>query len=260
MTALGEGLLPHSRATPWIDTMSSPSSAAPQPTGASPSPVVAAWPRSAQLAAAFLLGITTALLAVFVYTSSRGATRPSHLERADSSYRIDLNSANRAELMQLPGIGDALADRLVDYRRERGAFRSVDDLRGVSGIGPATLERLRPHVQVRPPVQEQMEESDADDRQSGEASLQAPGQATAMTRSSAKKETNLKDPIDINHANAEDLQRLPGIGPKISQRIIDERQRKPFQKVDDLRRVSGIGAKTLEKLRPYVVVKASTPQ
>lgn len=232
---------------------------APPPTGASPSPVVAAWPRSAQMAAAFLLGVTTALLAVFVYTSGRGGTRPSHLERGDSAYRIDLNSANRAELMQLPGVGDALAERVIEHRREHGAFRSVEDLRAVHGIGPAILERLRPHVQVKPQAQDQMEESDAEDHQSAEASLQSPvpGPAAAMTRTTAKKETSLKEPIDINRAGADELQRLPGIGPKMSQRIIDERQKRPFEKVDDLRRVSGIGAKTLEKLRPHVTVKTS---
>lgn len=62
--------------------------------------------------------------------------------------------------------------------------------------------------------------------------------------------------IDVNQATLEDLQLLPGIGPKIAQRILDEREKKPFASVEDLRRVYGIGPKTLEKIRPYVVVSS----
>lgn len=70
-----------------------------------------------------------------------------------------------------------------------------------------------------------------------------------------KKEAALSEPIDVNRADVAELQKLPGIGPKLSQRIADERLlRGPFQNVDDLRRVSGIGPKTLERLRPYVTV------
>ena len=51
------------------------------------------------------------------------------------------------------------------------------------------------------------------------------------------------------------MQKLPGIGPKLSQRILDERARGAFKSVEDLRRVPGIGPKTLEKLRPLVTIE-----
>lgn len=232
--------------------MSTPSSPAAPSATVPASPVVTAWPYSAQLAVAFLLGSATTMLGLYAYTSSRGAARPSHLEyRADSAYRIDLNRADRAELLQLPGVGEALANRVLAYRRERGGFRNVDELRGVSGIGPATLERLRPLVQVV-----QIDDGELDDPPAEVPPPTITSRSnTSMPRATGKKEEALKQPIDVNHASAEDLQHLPGIGPKMSQRIIDERHKKPFQKIDDLRRVSGIGPKTLEKLRPYVVVK-----
>lgn len=62
---------------------------------------------------------------------------------------VDVNRANEAELESLPGIGPALASRIVASRREDGPFTSVDDLRRVSGIGPALLERLTPLVTAR---------------------------------------------------------------------------------------------------------------
>lgn len=63
---------------------------------------------------------------------------------------VDLNHASAEELERLPGIGPALAGRIVDHRTTRGPFRSVDELDRVPGIGPATLDRLRPLVEVRP--------------------------------------------------------------------------------------------------------------
>jgi competence ComEA-like helix-hairpin-helix protein len=62
--------------------------------------------------------------------------------------RIDLNRANGAELALLPGVGDRLADRIIDDRQRNGPFASVDDLQRVPGMGPAIIERLRPHVVV----------------------------------------------------------------------------------------------------------------
>jgi comEA protein len=69
--------------------------------------------------------------------------------RAHSAPRpVDLNDATATELIALPGIGPAMAGRILAYRKEHGRFASVDDLDRVRGIGPATLRRLRPLVHV----------------------------------------------------------------------------------------------------------------
>ena len=63
---------------------------------------------------------------------------------------VDPNRAAEAELRALPGIGPALARRIVQSRQTDGRFRSAEDLRRVPGIGPSTLERLRGRLEVRP--------------------------------------------------------------------------------------------------------------
>ncbi len=62
---------------------------------------------------------------------------------------IDLNRATAAELEQLPGIGPARAAAIIEYRELHGPFAVPGDLRGVSGIGEATFQRLAPLVVVR---------------------------------------------------------------------------------------------------------------
>jgi len=62
--------------------------------------------------------------------------------------------------------------------------------------------------------------------------------------------------LDLNRAGAAELEQLPGIGPKLAERIIANR---PFKSVEDLKAVPGIGPKTLEKLRPLVRVEPPQP-
>lgn len=227
-----------------MDTPTSPVSNTVAPAPPAPG-LPTGWPFSAQLATAFLLGIATTLLAVHCYRSWRGSSRPLRLEHdARTAGRLDLNRASHADLRQIPGAGDALVGRIEEQRQRVGGFRNVDELRSVRGVGPATLDRLRPWVTTDPA-----------DMGSSIATSDDMIKPSAGSRNSVgKKEASLKEPINVNQASMEELQRLPGIGPKMAQRVVDERQKRPFQSMEDLRRVSGIGAKVLEKLRPYVIV------
>ncbi len=75
--------------------------------------------------------------------------------------------------------------------------------------------------------------------------------------SSGPQSPSAEQPLNVNTAPPKALDALPGIGPALSERIVTYRStQRPFQRVDELERVSGIGPKTLSTLRPMVRVTA----
>jgi competence protein ComEA len=81
--------------------------------------------------------------------------------------------------------------------------------------------------------------------------------AAASIGAARQQQAEVKvEPVDTNVATAEDLQKVPGIGEALARRIIEFREQNGrFEKVDDLLNVRGIGVASLEKLRPYLIVK-----
>ena len=77
-----------------------------------------------------------------------GATPPPEQGGPAAGGKVNLNTATLAQLDALPGVGPALAQRILDYRAQHDGFRSVDDLRHVSGIGDAKFAQLKDLVTV----------------------------------------------------------------------------------------------------------------
>ena len=77
-------------------------------------------------------------------TTPGAASKPA----ASNGIAINLNTADAVALDALPGIGPAIAGRIIDWREAHGAFAAVDDLLEVSGIGPAVLAKIRDQVTV----------------------------------------------------------------------------------------------------------------
>jgi competence protein ComEA len=66
----------------------------------------------------------------------------------DSSPKIDVNTTTVKQLTSIPGIGESKAAAIVMYRKDHGAFQSLEDLDDVSGIGPKKLAKISPYLTV----------------------------------------------------------------------------------------------------------------
>lgn len=155
---------------------------------------------------------------------------PSHqLALADSlarplgaTERIDVDRATARELQRLPGVGPALAARIVADRQSAGAFGDTAGLARVRGIGPATLTRLAPHLTF--------------------SGLPADaGQGALSSR------------ISLNRASQRELERLPGIGAARAAAIIAFRDSSgPFRQTEQLLQVPGLPRTVVERLSGLV--------
>jgi competence protein ComEA len=67
---------------------------------------------------------------------------------SESSLKVDINSADVEELDELPEVGPATAEAIIEYRQANGSFTAVDELEAVPGIGPTTIQNIEPFATV----------------------------------------------------------------------------------------------------------------
>ncbi len=177
---------------------------------------------------------------------------------------IDINTADAETLQTLPGIGPATARAIIARR----PFAAVSELESVPGIGPAKLAELRDRVTASSRSMAKKESVAKAEKEKGEDRPRAdkstrtpsvekgkaardPGEKTTASTSTSSKSTSTGRKVDVNTADAVTLETLPGVGPTTAQAIMAAR---PFASIDDLERVSGIGAARLAALRDQVTV------
>ena len=93
--------------------------------------------------AAFVL--FSALFAVPVHAQTASASAAPAAKAGDL---INLNTASSAELQTLPGIGEKTAARIIEYRQKNGAFKKIEELMNVQGIGEKVFLKLKPQLTV----------------------------------------------------------------------------------------------------------------
>ena len=81
-------------------------------------------------------------------TSSDVNVSSSENAENNTSELININTASLNELTTLPGIGDAKAQDIIDYRKANGGFKTIEDIMNVSGIGKATYEKFKANIKV----------------------------------------------------------------------------------------------------------------
>src|SRR5690349_21318696 len=120
-----------------------------------------AWPRlvlrrADQAVAATVVVLSLAMMAGWWIWQGQLRGRLIDIERAEPiaiDFKIDVNQADWPELALMPNIGEQLSKRIVADRQERGPFRDLSELRRVRGIGPKTLESMKPFLLPLPDVE-----------------------------------------------------------------------------------------------------------
>ena len=69
-------------------------------------------------------------------------------EEAVLNSKININTANQAQLEQLEGIGEITALRIIEYRKQNGKFKTIEDLKNVKGIGDAKFDKIKDDIEV----------------------------------------------------------------------------------------------------------------
>ncbi len=95
----------------------------------------------------------TARCFCFLFILVLWATQGFCAKKKPPLHPVNLNTATSAELQQVPGIGPATAEKILQARKSYGRFKSVNDLQAIRGIGPKKLDKMRKYLTVGAPPQ-----------------------------------------------------------------------------------------------------------
>jgi DNA uptake protein ComE-like DNA-binding protein len=170
------------------------------------------------------VGASAAIIAATLLVA--GAQKATAATETKTAKKVDINKATAAQLEDLPGIGPALAKKIVAGR----PYKTVNDL-SKAGISATELRKIDSLVTV------------------GSASDSAPAKEEKPLTKTSKPSL-----VDLNKASAAQLEALPGIGPALAKKIIAGR---PYKTVNDLSK-AGISANEIRKIDSLVTVGSTT--
>ncbi|WP_052323789.1 helix-hairpin-helix domain-containing protein [Flavihumibacter sp. ZG627] len=156
-------------------------------------------------------------------------------------FLFDPNTASHADWVAL-GVRDKTASTIIRYREKGGRFRKPEDISRIFGLSPSLAMRLQPFVRIKPlPVD-----------QSNESAAIKTGKVWNNNNFPVPPSATLK--VDINSADSLQWLALPGIGPKLTSRILNFRQRLGgFNSVHQIAEVYGLADSVFQIIKPLLV-------
>jgi len=154
----------------------------------------------------------------------------------DSSFRLDINLADSSEWTSLKGIGPRISQRIVRYRESIGGFRTVDQISNVYGLSPELFQEIKPYLYYN--------------------RFSAPVAKKKLAEKTAPIIQKNFPKLDINTAEVEDFEQLPGIGKTLAKRIVKYRSALGgFSDIEELKRVYYLEPGTYRNIKPYLYLE-----
>ena len=208
-----------------------------------------------------VLCVTVALLTLFGFEQLAQAAPGSSSSTSTSSKgaRVDVNSADLDTLQTLPGVGPAIAQRIIDGR----PYKSYADLQKVKGLSKSKVDAMKDQVSFGSATTAKTSKSHksqtaktTDENAAPSKSSSSSSKSTASSERSSSKALSPTGRVNINTASAEELDALPGIGPSKAQAIIDYRnEHGKFGSIEDIKNVKGIKEGEFSKIQDRITVR-----
>jgi competence ComEA-like helix-hairpin-helix protein len=182
-------------------------------------------------------------------------------DESEAHSYVNINTATEEELMTLPGVDRTIAKNVVNYRRQIGGYRRVEDLALVSGVGAERLERIRGDICIGSSSKTAASSRDSSLR--GSRYVEG-GDSAAVERRERNGGRAATSPqplvVNVNKANMYQLAKIKGVGLQLAENIVTYREKNgPFKAVEDLVKVKGIAYGILSAIRPYISLDSDLP-